>query len=51
MIPFLDLKAQYASIKDDVQRAIGRVLESTQFVLGPEVAGFEEEFAAYSGAV
>jgi dTDP-4-amino-4,6-dideoxygalactose transaminase len=50
MIPFLDLKAQYASIKDDIQSAIGRVLESTQFVLGPEVAAFEEEFAAYSGA-
>src|SRR5580765_3871604 len=50
MIPFLDLKAQYATIKDDIQLAIGRVLESTQFVLGPEVAGFEQEFAAYSGA-
>jgi len=50
MIPFLDLKAQYASIKDDINLAVGRVLESTQFVLGPEVAAFEEEFAAFSGA-
>jgi len=50
MIPFLDLKAQYASISDDINRAVRRVLESTQFVLGPEVAAFEEEFAAFSGA-
>ena len=50
MIPFLDLKAQYRSIKEDVQRAIEQVLESGQYVLGDEVAAFEREFAAYSGA-
>ena len=50
MIPFLDLKAQYQSIKSDIDAAVSRVLESTQFVLGPEVAAFEEEFAKYSGA-
>ena len=50
MIPFLDLKAQYLSIKDEVDAAIGKVLDNCQYVLGPEVAAFEEEFAAYSGA-
>jgi dTDP-4-amino-4,6-dideoxygalactose transaminase len=47
MIPFVDLKAQYVSIKEEVNAAIGRVLESCQFTLGSEVAAFEEEFAAY----
>jgi dTDP-4-amino-4,6-dideoxygalactose transaminase len=50
MIPYLDLKAQYRSIKPEIDEAVGRVLESAQFVLGPEVARFEEAFAAYSGA-
>ena len=49
MIPFVDLKAQYASIKPEVDRAIQGVLESCQFTLGGEVAAFEEEFAAYCG--
>jgi dTDP-4-amino-4,6-dideoxygalactose transaminase len=47
MIPLVDLKAQYHSIKPEIDAAITRVLESTQFVLGSEVAAFEEEFAAY----
>ncbi len=50
MIPFLDLKAQYASIKPEVDKAIQGVLDSCGYILGPEVAKFEEEFAAYSGA-
>ena len=49
MIPLVDLKAQYHSIKDEIDGAIGSVLESSQFVLGKEVAAFEEEFAAYCG--
>jgi dTDP-4-amino-4,6-dideoxygalactose transaminase len=49
-VPYLDLKAQYQSIKPEIDAAIARVLESGQFVLGPEVAGFEQEFAAYCGA-
>jgi dTDP-4-amino-4,6-dideoxygalactose transaminase len=49
VIPFADLKAQYHSIKEEIDRAIAGVLESSQFVLGQEVAGFEEEFAAYCG--
>ena len=49
MIPFVDLKTQYQSIKPEIDAAVLGVLESTQFVLGSEVAAFEEEFAAYSG--
>jgi dTDP-4-amino-4,6-dideoxygalactose transaminase len=48
-IPYLDLKAQYHSIKAEIDAAIAGVLESSQFVLGDEVAGFEREFAAYCG--
>jgi dTDP-4-amino-4,6-dideoxygalactose transaminase len=50
MIPFVDLKAQYASIRDEVDEAIGRVLESCEFTLGREVAEFEREFADYCGS-
>jgi dTDP-4-amino-4,6-dideoxygalactose transaminase len=46
----LDLKAQYTSIKPEVDAAIHAVLDSCGYILGPEVAKFEEEFAAYSGA-
>jgi dTDP-4-amino-4,6-dideoxygalactose transaminase len=45
-VPFLDLKAQYASIKTEVDEAVLRVLASTTYVLGPEVDAFEKEFAA-----
>jgi dTDP-4-amino-4,6-dideoxygalactose transaminase len=48
-VPFLDLKAQYATIKDEVRAAIDRVVVSQQFILGPEVAALEESVAAYSG--
>jgi len=48
-VPYLDLKAQYRSIKSEIDAAVARVLESCQFVLGPEVASFEQEFAAYCG--
>jgi dTDP-4-amino-4,6-dideoxygalactose transaminase len=46
-VPYVDLKAQYRSIKSEIDEAIARVLESCQFVLGPEIAAFENEFAAY----
>ena len=49
-VPYLDLKAQYRSIKPEIDAAIGKVLESCQFVLGPEVSEFEKAFAAYCGA-
>lgn len=48
-IPQADLKAQYEAIKDDIHRAIARVLESTQFVRGGAVAEFEAAFADYCG--
>jgi dTDP-4-amino-4,6-dideoxygalactose transaminase len=47
MIPFVDLKAQYRSIKPEIREAIDRVLESSHYVLGPEVKAFEQEFATY----
>jgi dTDP-4-amino-4,6-dideoxygalactose transaminase len=50
VIPFVDLKAQYISIKDEINVAVAGVLESTQFILGNEVAAFEQEFAHYCGA-
>ena len=50
MIPFVDLKAQYQSIKAEILPAVVSLLESAQFVLGSEVAAFETEFAAYCGA-
>jgi len=50
VIPFVDLKAQYASIRSDVNAAIQGVLDSCEFTLGSEVAAFEEEFAAYCQA-
>lgn len=50
MIPFVDLKAQYAGIKEEVNSAIQGILDSCQFTLGSEVAKFEEEFAAFQGA-
>lgn len=49
-VPFVDLKQQYLSIKDEILAAVANVLESTQFVLGKEVAAFEEEFSSFSGA-
>ena len=48
-VPYLDLKAQYQSIKPEIDAAIARVLDSCQFALGPEVAAFEQDFAKYCG--
>jgi len=47
-IPLLDLKAQYASIKTEVNAAIQEVLESQHFILGPKVDQCEKAIAAYS---
>ena len=49
IVPMLDLKAQYASIRAEVQAAIDRVMESQHFILGPEVEALEKEIAEYSG--
>jgi dTDP-4-amino-4,6-dideoxygalactose transaminase len=48
-IPFLDLKRQHAPIRCEIQTAIERIVDSTVFVSGPEVAAFEEKFAAFCG--
>jgi len=48
-VPFLDLKAQYESIRDEVGDAIQQVLDRTAFAGGPFVARFEKEFAAFCG--
>jgi dTDP-4-amino-4,6-dideoxygalactose transaminase len=47
LIPFLDLKAQYKQMKPEIDAAVMRVIEGSQFVLGPEVAAFEARFASY----
>ncbi len=49
-IPILDLKAQYATIKDEVMRAVTDVCQSQMLCLGPAVEQFEKEIAAYCGA-
>jgi dTDP-4-amino-4,6-dideoxygalactose transaminase len=46
-IPFLDLKANYRSIKPEIDEAVHRTLDSGWFILGKEVEAFETEFAAY----
>lgn len=48
-IPLVDLKAQYQRIKDEVDAAIQRCVDRANFILGPEVAAFEGEFAAFCG--
>jgi dTDP-4-amino-4,6-dideoxygalactose transaminase len=50
MIPLVDLKAQYQFLKPEIAAAIELVLDSGQFVLGDQVAAFEQEFAQYVGA-
>ena len=50
-VPLLDLKAQYATIRDEIREALDRVIESQHFINGPEVAALENEVAAYSQCV
>lgn len=47
-VPLLDLKAQYATIKSEVEAAIAEVMESQHFILGPKVEQCEKAVAAYS---
>src|SRR5499433_1764920 len=49
MIPFLDLKTIYAELKDELDAAYRRVMDSGWFVLGREVEAFEAEYAAFCG--
>lgn len=46
-IPLVDLKAQYAGIRPEIDAAVHRVLDSTSFIMGPEVKAFESAFAAF----
>ncbi len=48
-IPFVNLKKQYISIKEDIDRAIERTLSAGEFILGNETAHFEQEFAKFCG--
>lgn len=48
-VPALDLKAQYQAIRDEIEPVVRAVIESQYFILGPEVAAFEAEAAAYCG--
>jgi dTDP-4-amino-4,6-dideoxygalactose transaminase len=50
-VPVTDPLAQYQALGTEIREAINRVLDSGQYILGPEVSGFEEEFAAYLGTV
>ena len=49
-IPFIDLKAQQARLRDKIDVAIARVLDHGRYILGPEVGQFEEELAQFTGA-
>jgi len=49
-VPFVDLKAQHASIAAEVEAAVGRVMTNADFILGGDVAAFEEEFGRYCEA-
>ena len=46
-VPLLDLKTQYAALRDEVVAAVTGVLDSQQFILGATVADFERQCAAY----
>src|SRR5213595_3816408 len=48
-VPLLDLKAQYAAIKAEMEKALAEVFESQHFILGPKVEQCEKAIAAYSG--
>lgn len=49
-VPLLDLKAQYATIKDEIRPAIDAVLDSQHFIMGPQVKSLEEKVATYCNA-
>jgi dTDP-4-amino-4,6-dideoxygalactose transaminase len=49
LFPFLDLKAEYVAMKEEVLEAVARVLDSQQFIMGPEVAQLEREIIAQVG--
>ncbi|MEX0833637.1 MAG: DegT/DnrJ/EryC1/StrS family aminotransferase [Actinomycetota bacterium] len=50
MIPLIDVLAQYRSLQADIDEAVRETLDSGNYVLGPNVAGLEDEIAGYLGA-
>lgn len=48
-IPMVDLKTQYENIRDEIEKGLHEVLESSYFIMGPNVSSLEEEVAAYCG--
>jgi len=49
-IPFVDLKAQYNSIKHEIDEAVADIISSTEFIGGTSVDSFEKDFASFCGA-
>ena len=49
-IPMVDLKAQYAGLREEIDGAVKRVIKNAQFIGGPELEAFEKEIGAYCGA-
>ncbi|MDQ7035719.1 MAG: DegT/DnrJ/EryC1/StrS family aminotransferase, partial [Anaerolineae bacterium] len=49
-IPLVDLKAQYATIKNELDTAIHHILDNTAFIMGKPVSDFEAKFGAYTQA-
>jgi dTDP-4-amino-4,6-dideoxygalactose transaminase len=50
LFPFLDLKTEYATMKEEIGKAIEKVLESQQFIMGPEIRRLEAKIAAFIGS-
>lgn len=50
IVPFLNIRASYLSLKEEIDSSIARVLESGQYILGAEVDAFEAEYASFCGA-
>ena len=48
-VPFVDLRAQYAALRDRIEPAVASVMERAAFILGDEVSSFEEHFARFCG--
>ena len=49
-VPLLDLQAQYAPLREELNEAVRRVMDSQQFIMGPDVAALESEIVRYTGA-
>ena len=49
LMPFVDLRAQFAAVRGEVMAAVEAVMERQQFIIGPELALFEQEMTAYIG--